>query len=751
MLISHLLKHATPEHAVQLYAIDPNGKFADGKIHRVTTQVELDEFIKANQDKTQYFNVALMAKADKGRGGEENARLLPWLYVDIDTSDGKHHGDRPTKAQVAEMLKSGKVVQIPSIVINSGGGLHAYWLLDTPLTDMAEAARLQLNVNEHIANWMKENGFKYEKLKDLARVLRVPGSINHKYGKPVVQNLPRGDDQPAVYRASQFPAFEKKCENSPTPEFDTVETKAASVALAACAKIPAEWGEDGSGYLLRLCRQCVRAGLSAKTAINVVRMVISTHEDYPTKWSDDEIIARFEDAKTQSTPGEGIKQTLPTNEFELSKYLAEKAEKRYFYIEKWKTWVSWKGNKFDQVGLLPLQEHIYDNTVALMGERDDKQWVAFLSRYHTKKGLDDMEKLLRHRLGISHEVFDQDPTKFFCKSGAIQFAKDGSYTVLPHDCSQLNLKLSKVPVVPGAKCKRWLEFIEQICVTDKGEFDPELSIYLQMLSGYCLTGRTDLQHLWILHGDGQNGKGAYVRTMQALMGDYAISIDQETFTGQQSWGTIKLFGARAAFASETDMDCRLNEHRVKNLTGGDRIAARDLYQSYSEFNPTHKLFLSTNYVPQIRGTDNGIWRRVRLIPFNAVIPIADVEMEPQFMAELPGILNWALEGYAMLQMYGFKCPKIVSDAGSEHREANDVVKQFVESDCELDTSGSVSRLEISQRFAYYCKAHGYNFPISPTRFNAGLKRLGAKEHKSHGERFWTGIRVKSEFAENVQS
>jgi putative DNA primase/helicase len=154
----------------------------------------------------------------------------------------------------------------------------------------------------------------------------------------------------------------------------------------------------------------------------------------------------------------------------------------------------------------------------------------------------------------------------------------------------------------------------------------------------------------------------------------------------------RLKGRRLVAINETSENDRLNEARVKFITSQDKITARNLYQEFFDFYPTHKTFLTTNHKPIIRGTDIGIWRRIHLLPFTVIIPPEKVVKnfrEQRLMPELPGILNWALYGLRAYLREGLNPPPAVLDATGEYRQDMDVVAQWIDDRCVLDPAAAV--------------------------------------------------------------
>ena len=225
------------------------------------------------------------------------------------------------------------------------------------------------------------------------------------------------------------------------------------------------------------------------------------------------------------------------------------------------------------------------------------------------------------------------------------------------DIEQYITKATSVSPDDGAP-GLWLRFLDTIT---GGNAD--LIAYLQRAAGYSLTGETREQCLFFLYGTGQNGKGVFLSTLRAIMGDYAKTCDADVFmdTGPQRHTTelARLRGARFVSIDETDQGCKFNEKRIKRLTGGGEIEARLMAQDNFEFMPQFKLWFAGNHKPQLRGVGKAMQRRLQLIPFTVTIPDEDRDdkLAEKLRAEYPRILRWMLEGLAAWQDYGLAAPE----------------------------------------------------------------------------------------------
>jgi putative DNA primase/helicase len=204
----------------------------------------------------------------------------------------------------------------------------------------------------------------------------------------------------------------------------------------------------------------------------------------------------------------------------------------------------------------------------------------------------------------------------------------------------------------------------------------------------------------------------------------------------------RLPGSRFVAAVETGEGRRLDEPLVKQLTGGDRIAARRLYKDVFEFTPTHKLWLATNHLPQIAGTDDAIWRRIRLIPFTVRIP--DTEKDPQLrsklLAELPGILAWAIEGCSSYLVDGLEPPASVTGATQAYRDDMDELGAFIEECCLVEDGEIAKAQELLTIYGYWAQANSAG-PITATALSRALIERGFTKGRSKEGVFYKGLGV----------
>jgi putative DNA primase/helicase len=231
------------------------------------------------------------------------------------------------------------------------------------------------------------------------------------------------------------------------------------------------------------------------------------------------------------------------------------------------------------------------------------------------------------------------------------------------------------------------------------------------------------------------------------MGDYAgiVEIDALMQNGHddvRDRAVAELVGKRFVTSSEAQEGAKLNEARVKHLTGMGRLQGRHIYGSPFQFDPHFKLFIDANHKPVIRGTDNAIWNRIHLIPFEVSIPKAeqDRHLGKKLRAELPGILAWAMQGCLAWQKEGLGAPTAVTDASTQYRSEMDVVAQFIADECVIEAGASVPAADLYKAYKGWSKDRTED-PFTETKFGSRLTQMGYEGARANGGRVRRGLNV----------
>lgn len=341
---------------------------------------------------------------------------------------------------------------------------------------------------------------------------------------------------------------------------------------------------------------------------------------------------------------------------------------------------------------------------------------------------------------------DQDNYLLNIKNGTLNL-KTG--LLEKHDRRNFITKLVNVEYDPKMQCPNWIEFINKIFLGDE-----ELINYIQKSIGYSMTGDANLQCFYILHGNGANGKGTFIKTIMRLMGDYADGLDAKSLMEKMGdEGTREeiagLIGKRFVNVNEMKGNKSFDEGLLKSLTSGadETVKVRNLYESSFNLQPTFKLWMSTNHMPKINNDDEGIWRRVRKIPFNYKFSDGDKDVnffENKLVSEINGILNWALEGCLRWQQEGEHIPDIVKASVDEYRVDSDPIQRFIADECIVASSETV-RVNVSDLYKTYeawCKENK-EYTLSSIKFTKKMTEKEFEQGRTGGFRFWKGIGLQS--------
>lgn len=309
----------------------------------------------------------------------------------------------------------------------------------------------------------------------------------------------------------------------------------------------------------------------------------------------------------------------------------------------------------------------------------------------------------------------------------------------PHDRADLITYVLPVPYDPAATCPTWQGFLARIA--------PGLGDYLARAVGYTLSGTAAEECLFFLYGRGANGKTTFIETIAALMGDLghkaraAALMEMKPNHDRIPNEIAALAGKRFVVASELAEGGRFSEGLVKDLTGRDAIRARFLYEEEFTFRPSFALWLYGNHKPVIVGTDDGIWRRVHLIPFTVQIPPAerDQALPAKLRAELPGILAWAMRGWRDYQANGLGAPETVTAATADYRAESDILGHFLAERCVVGPTTSARAGELYAEYAQWAEAGGVR-ALSNPKFAIALAERGfSKSARTSRGIVWQGV------------
>ena len=449
-----------------------------------------------------------------------------------------------------------------------------------------------------------------------------------------------------------------------------------------------------------------------------------------------------EDLPPRSWDDMGMAQRVLDHYGDCIKYLATDKD---WYIYNGQYWEA------DNKGLI---EQICDNVInsldseainipadATPDEEDKarKNWNKFKKHERSNKAKNDLIKELRHHVPVLHADFDKEDMALNTPSGWVDLTNGELHE---HDINKMFTQITGSEYSENIDCPHWGEFLNETF-----EGDLELIHFIQKAVGYSLTGSNKEQVMFILNGNGRNGKSVFLDTIQPIFGFYAKTMNVSSLMvkyGQSANSDIaRLEGTRFVVSSEANEGARLDEGLVKQLTGGDRVVARKLYGQEFEFEPKFKIWMATNHKPLIRGTDDGIWRRLVLIPFNHQVPLEKVDksLKDKLLAESMGILKWAVDGCLIWQSEGLTLPKSIANAGNDYRNEMDVLSEFIADCCEVGP-GEVSATALYENYASWA-TDSTEYKMSKRKFGIEMGKKFDKR-KSHGNYVYTGITIRTD-------
>jgi putative DNA primase/helicase len=387
----------------------------------------------------------------------------------------------------------------------------------------------------------------------------------------------------------------------------------------------------------------------------------------------------------------------------------------------------------------------------IQGEAERKAFLAHIKRSLSMHALEAMVKSARSEPGmaVTPDMFDRDPWLLNVQNGTLDLRTG---TLWPHDRADLLTKMCPVAYDDTAECPRWRKFLAEIYAEDQ-----DLINFVQKATGYTLTGITREQALFILHGSGCNGKSTQLNVMKAMLGEgeYAMKTNLRAFSEATShrqpssveYYIAQLHNVRLAYASEGEEGAKFSEGLIKDVTGGEPIAGRHPYGRPFTFQPLFKLWFGTNHEPLIKGTDPAIWRRPRKIPYTVNFEDRkDESLYEKLIAELPGILRWAVKGCLLWQTNDLKSPKAVKDATDNYRRAMDVIGPFLDECCLLKDGLKVESTMLYQAYVKWCAENGEQ-ALSQRKLAERLKERGLRNdtRSPTTDRIqWSGIGLRAE-------
>lgn len=377
----------------------------------------------------------------------------------------------------------------------------------------------------------------------------------------------------------------------------------------------------------------------------------------------------------------------------------------------------------------------------------DKQLRADVARCESASGIAGVLDVAAALVEFAATVrdLDADPFLFNCANGTLDLR---TRELRPHDPADRLTKVTTGAYDPCTDTSVWDAFLASV-LPDREERE-----YLQRVVGQAVYGRVR-EHLFpVLIGSGANGKGTAYGAMTNALGDYATVINPDLLMVRDRGGIggpemMTLLGARLVIGSETEDGRKLDEATMKRLTGGDELTARQLYREPVTWQPSHQLLYVTNALPKVKGNDPAVWRRIRVVPFDVVVPIEerDPALGERLALHADAVLSWVIAGHWDYEDNGgMREPASVVHATGAYQADSDAVRRFVDERCFVSPAARARTSELYAAWQPWAISDGAE-PISEKAFAKELDRLGFEATRTKAGMLRTGVSVLSDEAE----
>lgn len=348
----------------------------------------------------------------------------------------------------------------------------------------------------------------------------------------------------------------------------------------------------------------------------------------------------------------------------------------------------------------------------------------------SSKGIASVMTLLQSEPGIAVRTaqFDTDNFVLNCRNGTIDLRTG---MLRPHNPADYCTKIVPIDYAAGARCDLWDQHLNRIVNGDQ-----EKIRYLKRLFGYFATGDISVEEFYVFFGNGANGKSKTVEMLQYCLGEYA-GVAPESLIMARKHGQehptelADLKGKRLVVLSETEGNGTLALQRIKRLTGDPTVKARWMRGDFFEFARTHKMLLMSNHKPLVNEDSEAAWRRIRLLPFDQVIPVEerDEHFGEKLKEEASGILRWIVEGAVERLQHGLETPSSVVAATATYREESDDLAEFLRSEIVVGSNCRITRSDLRDAYHNWCARSGEK-PLKDKELYTRIRNIdGVKYHQ----------------------
>lgn len=690
----------------------------------------------------------------------------------------------------------------PSIVVTTSDPdkRHAYWQLkDGELLHAAETKAInQVLVKRYGAD---------SAAVDVVRLLRIPGFRHMKRRRHGVTPTVTG-----VYFNREYTAEEIRCAFPVEPDVThnggrTLETdglergEPTSICLTQIESVIREvaqqrpelwsgsWGNikkrSGDNYSSQseadlaltgqIARACMRSGVDEGQLAETIEIIFNESGlAQRSKWSDrqdyrDRTIRKAIENQLplslEQQPTQTVSEIESHGDIRNAIFFANKVRGSLIYLSSRDQWMRWdlSNSECARWRVCEKQEEVaaakwvcrllLEDATALFSQHQDrgKKAISEAVNAHNYPRIQAMLKLSvsERNISVTEGELDQDSYKLGVTNGVVEL-RTGEFS--PNRPDLLITRHCNGEFIDDEPCPTWIRFLDEIFLSDQDTID-----CVQRLLGYTLIGSAQEEILIICFGFGSNGKSVFNNVVQNILGEYAVTAPSSLLVSRRSDDNAPrndiaaLSGARYVTINELQAGDRLDEQTVKMLAGRERISARFLHKEFFEFLPIFTPWLRTNHKPIITGEDDGIWRRLVLLPFERKFSEdeRDPGLEDKLLAERNGILQWMLEGVRLYLKEGINPSQRMRWEAATYRKESDLLGEFLQDKTVPDPKGRINQIHLYSDYRDWCEQSGLR-PNSKKSFTQRLAERGYRESKSGGDRFYAGVAYPSIGAAGAQ-
>jgi P4 family phage/plasmid primase-like protien len=610
--------------------------------------------------------------------------------------------------------------------------LHLYWRLTEP----ARGANLDRvrKVREIAARKVGSDA----SVARLQQPIRLAGSVHGKYGRRAPARILEATDRVCLLAELEC-AVHAMPPIAPdnAPEADAEPERVPSAGPIRSGGVDGITRFDAMTQFIG--KQVRRMRLGQVTRAEAWQTVVAFNaKRIEPSWDEARLHREFDalvlvDQRNHRTANRVLSNDFDRTEHGLARLLADERAELLRYVSGLGGWLFWTGSswRLDDTGqILELCRELCERAA-------EGQAFADRRRLLSDRTIRAVERLARSDRRLASEISDWDADSMLLNTPAsVVDLRTGE--LRPHDPAFLMTHITNAS--PDVGCPLWLRFIDRIT-----SGDAELAAYLQRVAGYCLTGLTREQVFFFIHGAGANGKTVFLEVLADTVGSYARTAPLDSFMAARAdrhpADLAGLDGARIAIATETEPGRTWAESRIKQITGGDRLAVRRMYGDFYQTTPTYKLLVAGNHRPRLLGGGPAMARRLQLIPFETVIPEGerDRSLRERLGRERDGILGWMLEGCRSWQAVGLLPPQRIRDAVSSYFEGEDFSGHWIADCCETGEHLSASNAELYASWKAFAEPLGIE-PGSVRDLGEKLRDRGFSSFRNRRTRGWRGLR-----------